>query len=86
MADELRARHTRAIDAVTALVEHLTALLGCADALSALGHETAAREARRSLMRASTALSVLRDELTTIEIVEYYLRAQARERERPPPS
>lgn len=82
----LHERRSRAVESVKALVEHLTALLVCCDLLDAAGDHTAAREARRSLMRATTALHVLREELVTIEIVEGYLRAQASERERPPPS
>lgn len=84
--EDLSAHRSSAVDAVTALVEHLTKLLLCCDLLDATGHHTAAREARRSLMRATTALHVLGDELVTIEIVEGYLRAQANERDRPPPS
>ena len=58
-------------------------MLVCCDFLDAEGGHAAAREARRSLMRATTALHVLHDELVTIEIVEGYPRAHASERERP---
>jgi len=73
MADELCAWCSRAVDAVNALVEHLTALLVCCDVLDAERRNTAAREARRALMRATTALHVLREELVTIEILQGYL-------------
>lgn len=81
---ELFDRRSRAVDAVTSLVEHLTGLLVCADLLDAAGHCVTAREIRRSLMRATTALQALRAELVTIEIVEHYLHMH--ERERSPPS
>ena len=85
-SQSLYAERSRAVDAVTALVEHLTALLVCADILAAQGHDAAAGEVRRALMRVTTALHALREELVTIEIVEHYLRAHEGERERPPPT
>jgi len=84
MDDEFSDRRARASEAVDALIEHLKALLVCSDILAAAGHDVAAREARRALMRGTAALHVLRDELATIEIVEAYLRAHAQERDRPP--
>lgn len=70
MTDLMREARVSAVDAVAALTEHLTRLLACSDLLATQGFDLPAREARRALMRAVTALHVLRDELTTIEIVE----------------
>ena len=70
MSNAMHRARLSAVDAVAALVEQLMALLACTDVLAAQGFDVAAQEARRSLMRAITAMHVIRDELTTIEIVE----------------
>lgn len=59
-----------AVASVSALDEHLSELLGYADVLWAEGHEASSNEVRRSLMRAITALRVLKFELVSIELVE----------------
>lgn len=53
--EELSVQRSRAVGAVAALAEHLTALFLCCDLLDPAGDHTAAREARRCLMRATTA-------------------------------
>lgn len=70
MIEPMANARASAVDAVTQLTEYLMRLLACTDLLEAQGFPLPAREARRALMRAVTALHVLRDELTTIEIVE----------------
>lgn len=77
IADDIGDKRSRAANALSALVEHLMSLLACVDLLAAEGHDAAAREVRRSLMRATTCLHALREELVTIEIVENYLRTYA---------
>jgi hypothetical protein len=87
MSVQAASEHRRwAVDAVAALVEHFMGLLLCCDLLDAAGSHTAAREAHRSLMCATTALHVLREELVTISIIERHLRRQVSERGRPPPA
>lgn len=76
-ADEVSACRLRAVAAVTALVDQLTKLTVCCDLLDVLRDHAVAREARRSLMAATTALHALRAALPTFEIVEHYLRADA---------
>jgi hypothetical protein len=70
MIEPMSNARASAVDAVTDLTEYLMCLLAYTDLLEAQGFLLPAREARRALMRAVTALHVLRDELTTIEIVE----------------
>lgn len=55
-----------AVAPVRALDEHLSELLGYADALWGEGHEATSKEVRRSFMRAITALRVLEFELVSI--------------------
>jgi len=74
IADDICATRSRAADALQTLIEHLMSLMACADLLAAEGHHVTAREVRRSLMRATTCLHALREEIVTIEIVEHYLR------------
>ena len=74
--------HQARLDAITGLVEQLMTLLACTDLRAAQGFEVAAKEARRSLMRAITAMTVIRDELTTIEIVERLVACRTRHRSR----
>lgn len=74
IADDVCATRSRVADALEALMEHLMSLLACADLLAIEGHDVTAHEVRRSLMRATTCLHALREELVTIEIVENYLR------------
>lgn len=72
-AASIHDRRARAVEAVCALADHLMALLGLVDLIAAKGHEVPARELRRALMRATTALNVLREELMHVEIVEQFL-------------
>lgn len=69
-----------AVASVRALDEHLSELLVYADVLWTDGHEATSNEVRRSLMRAITALRVLKFELVSIELVERLSQP------RPPPS
>lgn len=67
----LASSHVRsAVEALVALDEHLTCLLGYTDLLAALGNEIASSDMRCCLMRAITALRALREEVLCLQIVE----------------
>jgi len=63
-------RLSSAVKAVSALDEHLIALLAYTDLLAAQGHRVPSREIRRSLMHAITVLRVLHEELKCIALVD----------------
>lgn len=80
----ITAARSFAVDAVTALEQHVTMLLGIADILAQQCHDHASREMRRALERSKRALCAFREELAAIEVIERYL---ARQQEEPmPPS
>lgn len=76
----IAATRSFAVDAVTALEQHVAMLLGIADVLAQQCHES--REMRRALERSLRALCAFREELATIEVIERYL---ARQQEEPTP-
>lgn len=68
-----------AADAVAALSQHLTVLLGVADVLASQGHKVASEELRRALERSLHAVHVLADELAVIAVIENVMKAQQTE-------
>lgn len=72
-----------AVASVLALDDHLSELLGHTDLLWAQGDQATSNEVRRCLMRAITALRVLKFELVSVELIERLARL---ERAKVPPS
>lgn len=78
-SEELSVQRLGALHAIESLVDHVTELFVCVDLLAVQGKVSVARELRGMLVRATAALSVLRTELATIELVERCLVADEKE-------